>query len=258
MAPMSRGLCRSMGIAATAFACGLPVPAEAAEVSVAVAANFTAPMQKIAAGFEQATGHRALLAFGSTGAFQAQIRNGGPFELLLAADRIVPAQLEGDGYAVPGTRFTYAIGRLVLWSRNPTLVDDHGEILRSGRFERIAIANPKLAPYGTAGIEVLARMRVLEAVHSKIVHGENIAQTWQFVASGNAQLGFVALSQIQRNGRLVEGSAWVVPETLHEPIRQDAVLLKPGKDKAAARALVDYLRSDAARAVIVGSGYALP
>ncbi len=247
-----------IGIAVLSFIGWVPLPARAAEVSVAVAANFTAPLQKIAAAFEKATGHRAILAFGSTGAFQAQIRNGGPFQLLLAADRIVPAQLEADGYGVPGTRFTYAIGRLVLWSRNPTLVDDRGEVLRSGRFERIAIANPKLAPYGTAAIEVLARMGVLEAVHSRIVHGENITQTWQFVASGNAQIGFVALSQVKRDGRLVEGSAWIVPDRLHEPMRQDALLLKPGRDNPAARALLKYLRGEAARAVILDFGYALP
>ncbi len=229
--------------------------AQADEVNVAVAANFTAPMQKIAAAFEQASGHRVLLSFGSTGNFQAQIRNGAPFQLLLAADEEVPAQLERDGFAVSGTRFTYAVGRLVLWSTNPGLVEDKGEILRSDRFEHIAIANPRLAPYGAAGLAVLDRLGLLERLRPKIVQGDNITQAWQLVATGNAALGFVALSQVQLDGKLTSGSAWIVPESLHAQIRQDAVLLKPGKDSAAAAGLLQFLKGDTARRLIRASGY---
>lgn len=229
--------------------------ARAAEVSVAVAANFGAPMQRIAAAFEQQTGHKAVIALGSTGAFYAQIRNGAPFQVLLAADDETPARLEREGLAVAGSRFTYAIGRLVLWSKQPALVDDAGAVLRSAAFERIAIANPKLAPYGAAAVEAMTRLGVFADLQPRIVQGDNIAQTYQFVASGNAQLGFVALSQISADGKLTGGSAWVVPDRLHSPIRQDAVLLVPGRDHAAAVALLAFLQSDAARSVIRSYGY---
>lgn len=232
-------------------------PARAAEVSVAVAANFTAPMRVLARAFEAQTGHRVIAAFGSTGAFEAQVRNGAPFDLLLAADEATPARLEKDGLAIAGSGFTYAIGRLALWSRDEGLVDPQGAILRTGNFDRIALANPKLAPYGAAAIEVLTRNGVLERVRPRIVQGENIAQAHQFVATRNATLGFVALSQIRVDGRIVQGSAWIVPEHLHTPIRQDAVLLSRGHRNPAAIALLAWLRSEAARAVILAHGYAL-
>ena len=231
--------------------------AQAAEVSVAVAANFTAPMQKIAAAFEQDTGHKAILAFGSTGKFYAQIKNGAPFQVLLSADDETPARLEREGLGVGGTRFTYAIGRLVLWSRQPALVNDKGDVLRSGKFERIALADPKLAPYGAAAVEVLNGLGVMSALAPKFVQGENIAQTYQFVATGNAELGFVALSQVFAEGKLTQGSGWTVPATLHAPIRQDAVVLNSGRDNAAAAALMVYLRNDKARAIIRSFGYDL-
>lgn len=231
--------------------------AQAAEVSVAVAANFTAPMQKIAQAFEQDTGHKAILSFGATGAFYAQIKNGAPFQVLLAADDETPAKIEREGMGVAGSRFTYATGKLVLWSKQPALVDDKGAILRSGKFERIAVANPKLAPYGVAAIETMTKMGVLPEVHPKIVQGDNIAQTYQFIATENAQLGFVALSQVISDGRISQGSAWIVPENLHAPIRQDAVLLTPGKDNPAAAALLSFLKGDTARAVIRSYGYEL-
>lgn len=231
--------------------------AQAAEVSVAVAANFTAPMQKIAQAFEQDTGHKAVLSFGATGAFYAQIRNGAPFQVLLAADDDTPAKIEREGMGVAGSRFTYATGKLVLWSRQPALVDDKGAILRSGRFERIAVANPKLAPYGVAAIETMTRMGVLAEVQPKMVQGDNIAQTYQFIATGNAQLGFVALSQVISDGRISQGSAWIVPGNLHAPIRQDAVLLTTGKDNPAAAALLSFLKGEKARAVIRSYGYEL-
>lgn len=231
--------------------------ARADQVQVAVAANFAAPMQQIAAGFEQDTGHKALLSTGATGRFYAQIKNGAPFQVLLAADDETPARLEAEGLAVKGSRFTYAVGRLVLWSTNEGLVEEGGKVLATDRFNRLSIANPKLAPYGAAAVETLTRMGVLAAVQPRLVQGENIAQTHQFVASGNADLGFVALSQVSKDGKLTGGSAWVVPSGLHAPIRQDAVLLTPGANSAGARALLKHLQGDAARAVVRAFGYDL-
>ena len=232
------------------------VPARADEVPVAVAANFTAPMQKIAAEFEKESGHRVVASFGSTGKFYAQIKAGAPFEVLLAADDETPARLTAEGAAVPGTRTTYAIGRLVLWSAKPGLVDDRGEVLRKGDFRHLSVANPKLAPYGLAAVEALTAMKLFDAVQPKFVTAENITQAHQFIASGNAELGFVALSQVIRDGRIGEGSGWIVPAGLHQPIRQDAVLLLKGKDKPAATALLKYLKSEKAVALIRTHGYA--
>ena len=229
--------------------------AHAGEVSVAVAANFTAPMQKIASLFEQDTGHKATLAFGSTGRFYAQIKNGAPFDLLLSADDETPAKLAREGLAVDASRFTYAIGKLALWSKQPGLVDAQGQVLKSGTFDKIAVADPKLAPYGAAAVEVMTQLGVLNTLRPKFVQGENIAQTHQFVATQNAQLGFVAMSQVMADGRLVEGSVWAVPATLYSPLRQDAVLLNKGQGNAAATALLQYLKGDKARAVIRGYGY---
>ena len=229
----------------------------AAEVKVAVAANFAAPMQKIAAAFAQDTGHQAVLSLGATGKFYAQISHGAPFEVLLAADDETPARLAREGRAVAGTRFTYAIGRLALWSRQPALVGDAGAVLRSGNFQRLALADPKLAPYGAAAREVIHSLGLSGPLAPKIVQGENIAQTYQFVATGNAELGFVALSQVWAEGRLTAGSAWVVPAALHSPMRQDAILLNPGQGQPAALALLSYLRSEKARAVLRSHGYDL-
>lgn len=229
--------------------------ARAGEVSVAVAANFTAPMQKIAAAFEQATGNKAVLAFGSTGRFYAQVRNGAPFQLLLAADDETPARLEQEGLAVAGSRFTYAVGRLVLWSATPGFVDARGAVLREGTFQRIAIADPKLAPYGKAARETMGKLGFTARLQPLLVQGESIGQAYQFVASGNAQLGFIALAQVMEDGRIAKGSAWIVPEDLHSPIRQDAVVLAAGKDNPAAAALAAFLRGDAARAIIRAHGY---
>ena len=225
------------------------------QVQVAVAANFTAPAKLLAADFEKDTGHKAMLSFGATGKFYAQIRNGAPFDVLLAADDETPARLEKEGAAVAGTRFTYATGRLVLWSAKPGYVDDKGEVLAKGDFRHISIANPKLAPYGAAAVEALAALKLLDAVQAKFVLGENIAQAHQFIASGNAELGFVALSQVMKDGRIAEGSAWIIPARLHQPIRQDAVLLEKGKGKPAAEAWLRYLKSDKAKAVISSFGY---
>lgn len=229
--------------------------AHAAEVNVAVAANFTAPMKQIAAEFKKETGHKAALAFGSSGKFYAQIKNGAPFQLFLSADDEKPAQLEKDGLTVPGSRFTYAIGTLVLWSPKPGFVDGNGEVLSKGHFSKLAIASPKLAPYGAAAIEVLTKQGLLKTATPKFVQGENISQTFQFVSTGNAELGFVALSQVIKDGKISSGSAWIVPDTMHSPIRQGAVLLATGKDNAAARALLGYLKSDKAKKIIRSYGY---
>lgn len=246
---------RFLSLALIAMACA--AGAHAGEVQVAVAANFTAPMHAIAAQFERDTGHRARLAFGSTGKFYAQIRNGAPFEVLLAADDETPARLEKEGQAAPGTRFTYAIGKLVLWSARAGVVDAKGEVLRTGDFRHLAIANPKTAPYGTAAVAVLKKLNLFDAVQARLVQGENIAQTHQFISTGNAQLGFVALSQVARDGRIAAGSGWIVPASLHEPIRQDALVLARGRGNPAAQALLDYLKSAKARAIIQSFGYAL-
>lgn len=229
--------------------------AAADEVPVAVAANFALPMQKVAAAFARATGHKAVVAVGSTGRFYAQVRSGAPFQVLLSGDDETPARLEAEGLGVAGSRFTYAVGRLALWSATPGRVDPRGEVLRQGGFDRLAIAAPRLAPYGAAAMEVMERLGLLPQLRPRLVQGDSIAQAWQFVASGNAALGFVALSQVQAEGRITQGSAWVVPAQLHAPLRQDAVLLLPGRDKPAARALLAFLQTDEARAIIRGHGY---
>lgn len=230
--------------------------AGAAEVNVAVAANFSAPMQQIAADFERATGHKVLLSLGATGKFYAQIKNGAPFDVLLAADVETPARLIAEKHAVADSAFTYATGKLVLWSAKPGFIDAQATALRTGSFAHLAIASPKLAPYGRAAVETLAALK-LEVPPNKIVTGENIAQTFQFIASGNAELGFVALSQVWKDSKFASGSGWVVPAMLHAPIKQDAVLLDKARNNAAAIALLAYLKSPAARAVIQRFGYGI-
>lgn len=230
----------------------------AADIYVAVAANFAAPMQKIAKSFEQESGHKVLLSFGSTGNLYAQIKNGAPFQLFLAADDETPTKLEREGLGVASTRFTYAVGKLVLWSPHPNLVDDQGVILKSQRYQYLAIANPKLAPYGAAAIETLSNLGVMQEAQTKFVQGENIAQTYQFVASGNASLGFVALSQVMVDGKIAKGSTWIVPAHLHAPLKQDAIVLQKGKDNTAVSALFSYLRSNNAKQVMRAYGYEVP
>lgn len=230
--------------------------AHADTISVAVASNFTAPMQKIAAEFAKDTGHKAELSFGATGKFYAQISNGAPFGVLLAADDATPAKIASEGKGVADSRFTYAVGQLVLWSKQDGYVDAQGAVLKTGKFQHLAIANPKLAPYGLAAEQTLTQLGLLEQIKPKLVQGENIGQTYQFAATGNAELGFVALSQVMEDGKIKSGSAWLVPAAMHEPIRQDAIILNNAKDNAAAKALMDYLRSDKARAIITSYGYA--
>ena len=250
-------------------------PARADEVDVAVAANFAGAMDRIADSFQKDTGHRVVVTPGATGTLFAQIENGAPFDVLFAADQETPRKLEGDGFAVPGTRFTYALGRLALWIVNTGDAgagtywsDDAAEaLLRRGDFRHLAIANPKIAPYGAAGIAVLAALKILAAVRPKLVQGESVAQTYQFVASGNAELGFVALSQLrERPGfahdglgpmPVIQGSYWVVPLDLYPPLRQDAVLLRRGEKKPAAASLCEYLRKTKIRDVIRAYGYGM-
>lgn len=230
-------------------------PARAGEVPVAVAANFALPMERLGAAFTAATGHTLKVSAGSTGKFHAQIAAGAPFAVLLAADDETPKQLVAEGHAVAGTTFTYAVGRLVLWSAQPGLVDDQGRVLASPQVRHIAIANPKLAPYGAAALEVMAARGLSAELQPKLVTAESIAQAFQFVSTGNAELGFVALSQVAVPGRPATGSYWRAPPQLHGEIRQDAVLLKAGERNPAAAALLAYLKGPAARALIASFGY---
>lgn len=229
--------------------------AHAGEVQVAVAANFAGPMEKLAAEFQRDTGHKAIVATGATGKFYAQIRNGAPFEVLLAADDDTPARLETENHVVAGSRFTYAVGRLVLWSARDGVVDAGGNVLKTGSYKHLAIANPKTAPYGAAAVATLRKLGLYESVQPRIVQGENIAQAWQFASTGNAELGFVAQAQVWRDGKFTSGSGWIVPATMHAPIRQDAALLAKGAGNPAAQALLQYLRTDKAKALIRTFGY---
>lgn len=224
----------------------------AAEAKVAVAANFTEPAKAIAARFEARTGDKIVLSFGSSGQFYTQIANGAPYEVLLSADSERPARAEAEGLATPGTRFTYATGRLVLWSRTPGLVDARGAVLAKGGFDKLAIADPKAAPYGQAAVETLAKLKLYDRLKSKVVTGASITQTFQYVRTGAAELGFVALSQVvDEKG----GSRWLVPKGDHGPIDQQAVLLKTGADNPTAKAFLTFLKSGEAKAIIRRYGY---
>lgn len=227
----------------------------AAEVNVAVAANFTAPMKRIAEEFEKETGHKTVLSYGATGRFYAQITNGAPFDVFLSADDETPAKLEKEGAAVAATRFTYATGRLVLWSAKPGLVDEKAAVLVRNEFKYLAIAAPKLAPYGAAAMETLTKIGMLPLMQAKLVTGESIGQTYSMISSGNADLGFVAMSQVFEDNRLISGSAWVVPAHLHSPLKQDAVLLARGKSNPAALQLLTFMKSGQARAIMNSFGY---
>ena len=242
-----------LGLAA-AFAAGVR-PAFAAETQVAVATNFTEPAREIAAAFRAATRHVATLTFGSSGQIYTQLSHGAPYEVFLSADPDRPAKAEQDGLGVPRSRFTYALGRIVLYSRTPGLVDAKGAVLSSSRFQKIAIADPAAAPYGIASVQTLRRMGVYDNVKSRIVMGASITQTFQFVDTGAAELGFVALSQVIN---IAGGSRWVVPATNHAPINQQAILLHTGQANPAARAFLDYLKTPAASGIIRRYGYELP
>lgn len=227
----------------------------AEDVQVAVAANFTAPIQAIAPAFAKDTGHTLVAAFAATGQLYAQIHNGAPFEVYLAADDSTPAKLESTGLGVAGSRFTYAMGSLVLWSAKADYIDGSDAVLKANQFQHLAIANPKAAPYGLAATQVLDKLGLTAQVKSKLVEGQNITQAYQFVSTGNAELGFVALSQVYKDGKVTGGSAWIVPAELHDPIKQDAVILNKGRDNPAAVALVDYLKGPKAAAIIQTYGY---
>lgn len=239
--------------AALALVLGMAaLPAKAEEALIAVAANFTAAANELGAAFAQATDHTVKFSFGATGQLYTQITQGAPFEAFLAADAERPELAEAAGHGVPGTRFTYAVGKLVLWSADPALVDAEGAVLETGSFRRLAIANPATAPYGAAAVEAMKALGVYDALESKIVQGSNISQAHQFVATGNAQLGFIALAQVVESKA---GSRWVVPQELHAPIVQDAILLKKGEANPAARAFIEFLRSPEAMAIIERFGY---
>lgn len=234
----------SLVVAAMFFA----VPAQAQDAQIAVAANFTAAAKELGAAFAAETGREVGFSFGSTGQLYAQITQGAPFDAFLAADAARPALLLDEGLAVEGSGFTYAVGQLVLYSADPERVT--GPESFEGDFERLAIAEPAAAPYGAAAVETIAALGQTDALAGKLVVGQNISQTFQFVATGNAELGFVALSQtIGREG----GSRWVVGPELYTPITQDAVLLDPGNETAAA--FLDFLSTDAAREIITAYGY---
>jgi molybdate transport system substrate-binding protein len=225
--------------------------AHAGEVKVAVAANFTAAAKEIGALFARESGHRAIYSFGATGQLYAQIAQSAPFEVFLAADRARPKRAIDAGLAVPGSRFTYATGRIVLFGAQPGLVKG-AATLKAGRFNKIAICNPETAPYGTAAVEAMKALGVYDGLRAKMVQGTNVAQAYQFVRTGNAELGFVALSQVIGHDG---GSRWIVPSNLYRPIAQDAVLLNPGADNEAARAFVAFLKGPAARRVKQKYGY---
>lgn len=230
----------------------------AAEVRAAVAANFTAAIKQLAPLYEQKTGNKLVASFGSTGLLYAQIRNGAPFDVFLAADDSKPTRLIEEGSAVAASHFIYARGQLALWSGTPGYVDNAGAVLQSDRFSKIAIANPKTAPYGVAAIETLTALKLLDSLQSKFVVGENIAQTQQFVRSGNVPLGFIALAQVNALPEAARGSVWVVPANLHRPIDQGAVQLQRAADADAAASFLAFLKSPAAAAIIHALGYETP
>lgn len=235
---------------------GLVVHAE--ELTIAVASNFAAPMQEVTRQYEGRSGHQVKLAFGSTGKIFAQVSHGAPFQAFFSADQTKPAQLVELGLADASSRFTYAEGQLALWSSKSSFVDSSGEVLRRGSYNRIAIANPRLAPYGAAAVEVLQKLGLEESTRHRRIQGENISQTYQFVASGNADLGLVALSQILQHDKVTRGSVWIVPAHLYSPIRQDAVILKHGFDVPAMYEFWNFMQGAEARAIIRAYGYGTP
>ena len=239
-----------------AVVCALNVaPAAAATVQIAVASNFMEPAKEIAATFTAQTGHRTNLSFGPSGQIYVQLTHGAPFEIFLSADKERPQQTEKYGFSVNGTRFTYGVGRLVLYSTRPGYVDANGKVLTRGDFDHLAIADPAIAPYGLAAVESLGKLGLYDRLKPKIVQGSSIAQTFQFVQTGAAEIGFVAQSQVINRP---DGSRWIVPATLHSPIDQQAVLLKTGANNPAAKAFMTFLKSPTARAIIRRYGYETP
>ena len=246
-------------VAAVLVLCGLmSAPVYAGEVSVAVTSDFAAPMERIVALFQKESGHMVKFSLGASGKLYAQIKAGAPFDVFLSADDEQPKLLLQDGLAVSGSRFVYATGRLVLWSAQTGLVDDKGAVLNKGNFSRLAIANPRFSPYGVAAKETLGKLTMWNAIQEKLDKGDDVTQTYHLAATEKVDMAFIALSQVMRDGRVTEGSWWLVPSELHRPIRQSAVLMSGAKDQAAAQAFLVFLRSEKARAVMRGFGYELP
>lgn len=229
----------------------LPIFAKADEVLVAVASNFTLPMEKIMAEFQKETGHKVSASYGSTGKFYTQIVNGAPFEILLAADEEHPDKLMSAGFAEAQSDFVYAIGKLALWSPKEGFIDSQGKVLSSAGFRHLSMASPQMAPYGAAAEQVLKKMELWKKLQDKIIYGENISQAHQFIASGNAELGFVSLSQVKE----AKGSIWVVSRDNYKPLKQKAALLKAGKDKKTAQLFLKFIRTEKARRLIQEFGY---
>ena len=242
-------------LAIALLATSSPLFGIAAEARIAVAANFAEPIKAVAAVLEKTTGHTLKITVGATGKLYAQIKNSAPFDVLLAADTKAPAQLEADGLAQPGSRFTYATGKLVLWSADAAKVDAKGEVLKTGAFRKLAYAAPKVAPYGAAAVQVMDQLGLTAALGPKLVQGESIGQTFGFVFTGNAEIGFVAMSQVLQGGKLKSGSMWVVPPNLYQPIRQDALVLQRAANNPAAQALVALLKSPNIKDLIRSYGY---
>ncbi|MDR1871451.1 MAG: molybdate ABC transporter substrate-binding protein [Deltaproteobacteria bacterium] len=247
-----------LALAAVFFFLTVSLNAQAEEFQVAVAANFTKPAEDIAKAFEKRTGHKAVLSFGSTGSFYTQIQQEAPFAAFLAADSATPQKLEAENLIKPGSRFTYAKGALALWSKTAGYVDAKGEVLKKNAFKKLSVADPKLAPYGKAAYEVLAKLGLDKTLEAKIVTGNNITQAYQFAESGNAEIAFIAWSQVCKDGKLTEGSVWNVPADLYSPILQDMVILKPGIESATVQAFADYIKNDPeAQKIILSYGYEL-
>jgi molybdate transport system substrate-binding protein len=229
--------------------------AESKPVQVAVASNFSNTMQSLVTEFEKTSDYHIALSFGSSGKFYAQITHGAPYELFFSADQVKPEALQQDGLVVAGSRFTYAIGRLAVWSADTNFAHKIAGSLKKGAFTKLAIANPKLAPYGVASVEVLKYLGVIDVTQSKWVTGENIAQTYQFVSTGNADLGFVALSQLLGSNKVLDGSYWLVPVIMHQPIKQDVVLLKHAAQSLGAKAFLGFIHTNNAQNIIAEFGY---
>lgn len=246
-------------IATVLLLCGLmSAPVRAGEVSVAVASDFAAPMERLVPLFQKESGHTVKVSLGASGKLYAQIKSKAPFDVFLSADEEMPKSLMQEGLAVGGSRFVYATGRLVLWSAQPDLVDEKGGVLNKGNFNMLAIANPRYSPYGVAAKETLTKLTMWNSIQEKLAKGENVTQTYQLAATEKADLAFIALSQVMRDGKVTAGSWWLVPPEMHKPILQSAVLLSGAKDQVAAKAFLAFLKSEKARAVMRGFGYELP
>lgn len=253
---MTRLICkRLMLLSIAVLISGWCAQVRAEDITIAVASNFSSTIKTIAKQFEKDHGHKVYISIGSSGRHYAQIKNGAPFDVFLSADARRPIRLEEEGIAIPLSRFTYALGKIVLWSPDKSLIINQGQILQNPQFQHLAIANPRLAPYGRSAKEIIDAIGAWDTLSSRIVQGENIGQTFQFVKSGNAQLGFVALSQITQSGDIKQGSHWEVPESLYSPIEQQAVLLN---QKPTSVAFINFLKKATTRTLIRNAGYRTP